>query len=204
MSKCPDLRHQQGPLLRDQPLADEPGLSDADKTRSDRVPEDDVTAPWWAGLRTPRGAIGDARGSRIDLGRELRTADVNGAAGTYDADYIVVGSGAGGGTVAARLAESGFRVLLLEAGGDPRTLIGDTPQTPQREQPARRLRRAGVSRALDREHRHAVGLLRPPLRGRRASSSDPNYRGGRSTVRTWTACCTRAPARSAAAPRTTR
>ena len=34
-------------------------------------------------------------------------------------DYVVVGSGAGGGTVAARLAEGGFRVLLLEAGGDP-------------------------------------------------------------------------------------
>src|SRR3954470_7961477 len=48
----------------------------------------------------------------------------------YDADYIVVGSGAGGGTVAARLAENGYRVLLLEAGGDPRTLIGSTPQTP--------------------------------------------------------------------------
>jgi choline dehydrogenase-like flavoprotein len=48
----------------------------------------------------------------------------------YDADYIVVGSGAGGGTVAARLAESGFRVLLLEAGGDPRTTVGATPQTP--------------------------------------------------------------------------
>jgi choline dehydrogenase-like flavoprotein len=48
----------------------------------------------------------------------------------YDADYIVVGSGAGGGTVAARLAESGFSVLLLEAGGDPRTMIGATPQTP--------------------------------------------------------------------------
>lgn len=39
-------------------------------------------------------------------------------------DYIVVGSGAGGGTVAARLAENGMRVLLLEAGGDPRTLSG--------------------------------------------------------------------------------
>ncbi|HUF56764.1 MAG TPA: GMC family oxidoreductase [Thermohalobaculum sp.] len=39
-------------------------------------------------------------------------------------DYVVVGSGAGGGTVAARLAEEGMRVLLLEAGGDPRALEG--------------------------------------------------------------------------------
>jgi len=35
-------------------------------------------------------------------------------------DYVIVGSGAGGGTLAARLAESGARVFLLEAGGDPR------------------------------------------------------------------------------------
>jgi choline dehydrogenase-like flavoprotein len=39
-------------------------------------------------------------------------------------EYVVVGSGAGGGTVAARLAESGKKVLLLEAGGDPRRLVG--------------------------------------------------------------------------------
>lgn len=34
-------------------------------------------------------------------------------------DYIVVGSGAGGGPLACRLAREGMRVLLLEAGGDP-------------------------------------------------------------------------------------
>ena len=36
-------------------------------------------------------------------------------------DYIVVGSGAGGAPLAANLAKAGFRVLLLEAGGDPRS-----------------------------------------------------------------------------------
>src|SRR5882724_10204089 len=42
-------------------------------------------------------------------------------------EYIVVGSGAGGGTLAARLAEAGGRVMLLEAGGDPRVLQGGDP-----------------------------------------------------------------------------
>ena len=43
-------------------------------------------------------------------------------AGVETFDYIVVGSGAGGGTVAARLAEGGMSVLILEVGAPPAAL----------------------------------------------------------------------------------
>ena len=47
---------------------------------------------------------------------------VNGqASATYD--YIVVGSGPGGGPLAANLARAGYKTLLIEAGGDE----GDNP-----------------------------------------------------------------------------
>ncbi len=44
---------------------------------------------------------------------------------TYD--YIVVGSGAGGGPLAANLADKGFRVLLIEAGSDPESYNYQVP-----------------------------------------------------------------------------
>ncbi|KAK6088561.1 alcohol dehydrogenase [Seiridium cupressi] len=49
----------------------------------------------------------------------LAIIGLSGAVAQSDYDYVVVGSGPGGGPLAARLAIAGKRVLLLEAGSDP-------------------------------------------------------------------------------------
>lgn len=63
------------------------------------------------------GAPGDGGESSADgLGVEADGKEQQALAAVETFDYVVVGSGAGGGPVACNLARAGFRVLLLEAG----------------------------------------------------------------------------------------
>ncbi len=89
-----------------------------------------------------------------------------------DPDYVVVGSGAGGGTVAARLAEAGL--LGARARGRRRSALAR----------AGRLRRPGLSSVRHRKPGDALGLLRPPLRRSRAAGarSEVRRRAGRRLV----------------------
>ena len=96
--------------------------------------------------------------------------------------------------VAARLAEAGFSVLLLEAGGDPRTLAGGDPQTPGGN---------SLPDDYDVPAFHALATENDAMRwdffvrhyadaGAAAAGSEV-LRDLRRASR-WTACCIRAPA----------
>ncbi len=64
----------------------------------------------------PSGTAGNGR-ERLCYGKCDEGGEGVSQLGGYD--YIIVGSGAGGGPLSANLARAGKRVLLLEAGGDP-------------------------------------------------------------------------------------
>jgi choline dehydrogenase len=105
--------------------------------RRDLIKSAMMLGAWLTGRGRSVGAAEPGQSdARPVVGAAARPAAASAQAGSQpaparpDADYVVVGSGAGGGTVAARLAERGFRVLLLEAGGDPRRLQGGDAQDP--------------------------------------------------------------------------
>jgi monoamine oxidase len=145
----------------------------------------------------------DGRAPEPRTRKPTRAPAAQPAAPKNDADYIVVGSGAGGGTLAARLAEEGYTVLLLEAGGDPRTSSGGDP-----------LDETGntLPQDYDVPAFHALSTENDAMKwsffvrttATTGSRSAIRNTGRPGTASQSTACYIRARERSAGAPRTTR
>src|SRR6202045_4172197 len=70
-------------------------------------------------------AVGRPPGAAVPPAAAQPSTPSGAAAADAECDYV-----AGGGTVAARLAEVGYRVVLLEAGGDPMQLQGGNAAYP--------------------------------------------------------------------------
>ena len=151
LSKCPDFvvnrghyfgtaefNQQDGLSADEKAFGKEPELSDRRQARPDRVPQDVLRR------RTPHMAAGPE-------GLEW--------------DYVIVGSGAGGGTLAARLAEAGR--ARVPARGRRRSA------RQRRGAAARRLRRPGVPCLRLREPGDELELPRAPLRRRGAPGARP-------------------------------
>ena len=79
------------------------------------LPDDDGRNPNWEPIGYP-GPNSDAP-SADAAPKTITVEEVSGDSAELTADAVVVGSGAGGGVIAAGLAEAGKEVLVLEMGG---------------------------------------------------------------------------------------